>query len=189
MELTRKEKECRDYMMNVFIPTLHEMVEEINPDEYHKWNRNLCRQTAVFASTFLNRAYPEYDWQAWEGDFEDVVGGREVRYEHAWIFAKEKEGNRRLFLDLSHNLKERLFIVTKVNGYPKDSEEHKHMKCLSRKRLDVQRMLFDTEYLTKMTGHQIMIELNKRLVTKTSITDIMRYVVTSALNTEEGKHD
>lgn len=177
MELTVKEKECRDYMMNVFVPTLHEMVEEINPQEYHRWSKNLCRQTAVFASTFLNRCYGEYDWQAWEGDFEDIVNGKQVRYEHAWIFGKHKESGRRLFLDLSNNVKERLFIVTGVNGYPKDSEEHKNMKCLSRKRLDVESMLNDTEYLTKMTGHKFMLELNARLVKKLSVADLVRYII------------
>lgn len=163
MELNQKELECRAFMFNIFIPALHEMVEEINPTEYHKWGGNLCRQTAVFASHFLNKTFQEYDWQGWEGDFEDVVHGQPCRYEHAWVFGKSKTGSRRLFLDLAHNHKERLFVATKVNAYPKNSEAHKDMVCLSRKKLNVQEMYNDIEHHTGLCGEEFMSELSKRL--------------------------
>lgn len=173
--LNQKEQEAKDYMFNMFIPTLHEMVKEYAPDKYEFWNGNLCRQTAFAGTVFLREVLPEYDWQAWEGDFEDIVDGKNCRYEHAWIFGKHKETGKRLFLDLSHNYKERLFIETKVNAYPKDSEEHKDMKCLSRKRLDIDVMLALEEYNTNLVGAEFMRELMKRLMKKISIIDIMSY--------------
>lgn len=171
--LSKKEVEAREYMFNVFVPTLHEMIKEHAPDKYEMWHGNLCRQTAFAGTVFLQSVLPEYDWQAWEGEFEDVFQGRPCRYEHAWIFGKHLETGKRLFLDLSHNHKERLFIETKVNAYPKDSEEHKHMKCLNRKRLDINEMYGQREYNTQMFGDAFMKELMGRLLKKVTIVDLL----------------
>lgn len=175
--LTKKEEELKQYLFNVFVPTLHEMIKDYDIEKYNKWNGNLCRQTAFAGTVFLNGAMPEYEWQAWEGTFDDVYQGKPCRYEHAWIFGKNKDNGKRLFLDLSNNVKERLFIETKVNGYPKDSDEHKDMKCISRTRLDIEEMMKQKEYNTSLTGPEFMKELMARLVKKLSITDIIGYMI------------
>lgn len=158
--LSKREEQIKYYMENCFVPALHKVVKgysEESKRKYEMYNGNLCRQTAIFGATFLqNVLAPEYEWTVWEGDFEDKYEGKDVRYQHAWIFGKSPNGER-LLLDLSNQVKERLFIKVKVNGYPKQGE-HKHMRELGRMKLNHNEMFAgtDVEYMTQISSPQLM---------------------------------
>lgn len=150
----------KDYMEQVFVPSLHKMISDINPVKYRMWNKNLCRQTAVFGAYILSGLHKDIDWQVWDGVFEDIHLGEKVRYNHAWIFGKDKSGTRYL-IDLSRNTKERLFIEVQSNGYPKDHPEYKDMKEITRERLDWKSMFYnENEYNTGLKGPDFIKVLN-----------------------------
>lgn len=50
--LTKQELIAKDIMTNFIIPALNELIQEKNPKEYERWNKNCCRQTAVFGAFF-----------------------------------------------------------------------------------------------------------------------------------------
>jgi hypothetical protein len=160
--LLTKEEECaKKIMFEAFVPSLHEFIIEKNPTEYRRWGGNTCRQTAIFGADLLTAIMPSYEWEVWEGDFEDIHMGRPVKYQHAWILGKR--GERRLLLDLSRTTSERLFIPVKTNSYPKDHEDYKNMKELGRRRLDWKTMLEnDVEYYTSMPGKEVVAEIGMR---------------------------
>jgi hypothetical protein len=154
--LTAKEGTVKEIMEERFIPALHSFLERSNPAEYKKWQGNACRQTAVFAVPILEALLPDYKWTAWDGDFEDIVYGREVTYNHAWVYGVNRKEGRRLLVDLSRIHHERLFIEVDSNKYPKDHPSYIHMKELRRKEMDVQEMLDDTEYYSRKPSRDIL---------------------------------
>lgn len=155
--LTPNEMKAKKYLFDFFIPTLHDLIETANPEAYLKWNRNTCRQSAVFGCHFLNKLLPEYEWTAWDGNFEDVYLGRKVKYNHAWIYGSHKTRDKHLLVDLSVVNKERLFIERPENTYPKDHPEYEHMIEVDRKQLDYRKMIEnEIEYYTQLSGPQVV---------------------------------
>lgn len=152
--------ETKRYMEQIFVPSLHKMISDINPIKYEMWHKNLCRQTAIFGAYILSSIHSDIDWQVWDGIFDDIYLGENVRYNHAWIFGKGNDGSRYL-VDLSRNTKERLFIEVKSNGYPKYYPEYKDMKEVRREQLDWKNMFKnEREYNTNFKGAKFMKVLN-----------------------------
>lgn len=148
MELNSQEQAAKEYIEYKFVPVLHEFLKSRNPKEYRRWGGNACKQTAIFGSLFLNELLPNYKWSVWEGLFKDIVKGREVTYNHAWIYGVDRQAGRRLLVDASRNHHERLFIVVGGNKYPKDHPSYLYMEEIERHKLDIQEALKDKEYYT-----------------------------------------
>jgi hypothetical protein len=161
MELTIREDIAKDFMFRCFIPALHTLVSR-NVEKYKQWGGNTCRQSAVFGTHYLNMFLVEYEWTVWDGIFDDIIRGKSTRYNHAWIMGKDRNTGRRLLVDLSRVAHERLFIVVLANRYPKDHEDYKNMKEVSREQLDWRKMIEeDREYYTALSGEEFIQELNK----------------------------
>lgn len=158
--LNDKEIMAKEYMFEVFIPSIHELIKSRNSEEYEKWGGNCCRQSAIFGAVVLSEILPEYTWTVWDGVMDDVIRGKEVNYNHAWIFGKCD--GKRLLVDLSRQYQERLFIEVKVNGYPKDHPEYANMVITSREQLDWKKAFDDDlEYYTQLSGKDFYEELIK----------------------------
>lgn len=151
--LNERELIAKEYMFEVFTPSIHELIKSKNEKEYEKWGGNCCRQSAIFGAVVLNEILPEYAWTVWDGNMDDIVGGKPVNYNHAWILGKHE--GRRLLVDLSRQYRERLFIEVKVNGYPKDHPEYVNMVIKSREQLDWKKA-FDEEieFYTQLSGEE-----------------------------------
>ncbi|QNR70477.1 hypothetical protein IAQ67_28625 (plasmid) [Paenibacillus peoriae] len=150
MNLTPKEEAAKLFIEEKFTPALHQIIESRNPKEYKKWGGNACRQAAIFGYVFLSELLPNYKWTAWDGIFKDIVGGKEVEYNHAWLYGVDRENGRRLLVDASRNHHERLFMTVSGNRYPKDHPSYIHMKELKREKLDVADALRTDEYYTRL---------------------------------------
>ncbi len=87
-----------------------------------------------------------------------------MAFNHAWIYGVSKNGGANLFLDLSNVLKERLFIKTNVNAYPKDHEEYKNQKEVNRVQLDWRNMVgTEREYYTRLQT-QVLADLLREVM-------------------------
>jgi hypothetical protein len=98
----------------------------------------------------------DYDWEAWDGEFDDVVYGNKVHYNHAWIYGKNKNGGDDLFVDLARQHQERIFREVKENKYPDDIPCYKDMVEVKREQIDWRSMLVhENEYYTGLLGIQL----------------------------------
>ncbi len=154
-ELTFEEQRVKVVMENLFVPALHAVLRESNPVMYDQWQGNACRQTAVLGSVYLKYALPNYTWTAWDGEFKDVVLGKEVRYNHAWIFGRNRQDNKRILADLSRQHHERLFIPVDSNKYPKDHPEYLHMQELERTLIDVPEHMQEVEFYSQLPSSKL----------------------------------
>jgi len=142
-------------MYECFIPLLHQILRYTNPELYDKWQGNCCRQTAIFGAFILNKLLPDYEWEVWDGEFDDIVYGVSRHYNHAWIYGRPSpyRGGRGLFVDLSRQHHERLFEQTDKNEYPADNSSYMYMKETSREQLPWKDLIDDPdvrEYYTNM---------------------------------------
>jgi hypothetical protein len=156
---TEREKYVKNFMEREFVPKLHDLLKTANPFQYEKWGGNACRQTAIFGVKFLEKLLPTYLWEAWDGDFNDVVNGRKVQYNHAWIYGIDKSNNRKLLVDLSRLYHERLFLFVEDNKYPKDHPSYLYMNELKREKMDIKECMKDLEFYTSERSTKVLEDL------------------------------
>lgn len=159
MQLTEQENLTKVFMENRFVPTLHNILSNANPEEYKRWGGNACRQTAIMGVHFLREFLPSYEWTAYDGDFSDIVQGVPRQYNHAWIHGIDKKNKRGLLVDLSRVDRERLFIPVKENKYPKNHPAYKHMKLIRKEKIDIEKQMQDHEYYTMLPGKELLDKL------------------------------
>jgi hypothetical protein len=162
-ELTNEEQRVKVVMEGMFIPALHDVLKKANPAEYDKWKGNACRQTAVFGTWYLRHVLPRYTWTAWDGLFDDIVYGKQVQYNHAWIIGRLAAGNLRVLVDMSRQHHERLFIPVESNAYPKNHPEYLNTKILERYPIDMQTSMSEDEYYTKLPSLTVYAMIVKRM--------------------------
>lgn len=159
MTLNLRETSVKNLMFNLFTPALNFYLQTHNPEEYAIWQGNCCRQTAILGAMVLKVALPEYKWTAWDGDFDDVLMGKRVAYNHAWIFGINKKTGRALLVDLARLHKERLFVLTRTNAYPHNHPEYKNQVEIRRVQLDLQESMKGTEYYTGLPSKQVLADV------------------------------
>lgn len=156
IKVTQREIKTRDFMVNTFIPALHSLLKDGDQVQYLKWGGNACRQTAIFGVKFLEKLLPTYQWEAWDGVFDDIVMGKPVKYNHAWIYGEEKSTGKKLLVDLSRNLHERLYLYVGLNDYPREHPSYKHMIEIHREKLDVKSSMKDHEFYTGLKSTRLL---------------------------------
>lgn len=156
MALTDKEFKVKIIMEELFLPALHKLVSEANPKAYKQWGGNACRQSAFFGRKLLSNLLPEYKWTVWDGDFDDILDGKPIHYNHAWIYGVDKESGRRLLVDLARQHHERLFIEVSGNRYPKDHPSYQHMKEVRREKVNLDEWEQSPEFYTQMMPAEFM---------------------------------
>lgn len=164
--MNQLELNVKHIMEGYFIPSLHNILEKANPTEYARWGGNACRQTAVLGTQLLRQMLPQYEWVAWDGYFSDIVNGQRVKYNHAWIYGVNKEEGKGLLVDLSRNHHERLFLEVRANKYPKNHPSYKHMKLISKDRLDVSELMQEKEFYTGLGGYTLLQKIVTDMVEK-----------------------
>lgn len=157
--LSTQEQNVKTFMETVFIPALHKLLSDANPVAYKEWGGNACRQTAVYGYLLLTEMLPEYKWTAWDGVFTDVVYGKPVQYNHAWLHGVNKVNGKRLLVDMSRLHHERLFIEVNSNKYPNTHPSYENMVEVSREKLDIQDCLQSPEYYTGLYFREFMEKL------------------------------
>lgn len=176
LELSSRELMTKHFMVYEFIPKLHALLEEGNPSEYKKWGGNACRQTAILGVKFLEKLLPTYKWEAWDGNFDDIVKGTPVRYNHAWIFGIEKSTGKKLLVDLSRNFHERLYNLVEANEYPKDNPSYKDMVEIERTKLDIKESMNDLEYYTSLRSTRLLQILKEKTNMESFRKELKKYV-------------
>jgi hypothetical protein len=161
MALTEKESKVKFIMEEMFLPALHKLVREGNPVAYKKWGGNACRQTAFFGRELIANLLPEYKWSVWDGIFDDIVHGKPVQYNHAWIYGVSLDGSKRLLVDLARQHHERLFIEVTGNRYPKDHPSYLHMKEVRREKVDLDDWAQSPEFYTQLSSVQFITKLTE----------------------------
>lgn len=156
MGLNEREESVKRFMEELFVPALHQVVEEANPEQYKKWGGNACRQTAFFGRKILADLLPDYTWTVWDGIFDDIVNDKPVQYNHAWIYGVDKASGKRLLVDLARLHHERLFIEVTGNRYPKDHPSYFHMKEVKREKVDLEDWGRAPEYYTQLDASSFM---------------------------------
>lgn len=166
MELNQKELMAKNLMENLFVPTLHDILQKANPQAYKQWGGNACRQTAIFGAVILRELLPDYTWTVWDGDFSDIVRDQKVKYNHAWIHGVNKKERKGLLVDLSRLHHERLFIPVIENKYPKKHPSYEHMRLIRKEQMNIEERLNEIEYYTEKPSNELLnillIEMNKR---------------------------
>lgn len=166
--LNEDEKRVKSFLESVFIPSLHEILQSKDPAKYAIYQGAACRQTATIGYFYVKELLPEYEWEAWEADFKDVIMGKPVNYDHAWLYGKSKSRkNKDLLVDLARNNQERLFIKTNKNQYPTDHPEYKDTVILSKKRMNPVKNLEIVEFYTEDVGKKLLKEVEFRCAMKT----------------------
>ncbi len=143
--------ELERIMKNIFMPILKLMLKNSNPELFKKWGGNFCRQTAILGCHVLSKIAPEYQWEAWDGNFKDIIEATEVKYNHAWIYGLNKLGHG-MFIDLSRQHHENVFSKVKSNQRPPEIPGYDYMEELNRTKIDWKKSLEDKEYYTGLTG-------------------------------------
>lgn len=158
--LNQDEQRVKMFMESIFIPSLHEILQAKSPEKYMLYQGAACRQTATMGYFFLKDLLPDYEWEVWEANFKDKFRGKDVNYEHAWIYGKSKNKKEKdLLVDLARNYQERLFIKTNKNQYPANHPEYKDMVVLQKKRINPNRNLQIIEFYTEDKGENLLKEL------------------------------
>lgn len=151
MELNEREIFAKAVMIHHFVPALRSFLLDFNPTEFAKWGYNCCRQTAITAVPLLREMLPEYEWTVWDGIFEDIHDGREVTYNHAWVYGKHRDGHG-LLVDLARQAHPCLFIKVEENEYPTEGS-YATMQELDRQEIDFIEAMGEKEYFTTMDAH------------------------------------
>lgn len=146
----------KTYLENLFIPYLDNLFKTSNPSKYNLYQGNFCRQASIYGTLLLEDLLPEYQWESWEAEFTDIVQGKPVRYEHAWIYGKNKREKRYLLIDLTRNFQERLFIEVPKNRYPKNHLEYKHMVEIKKKLIPIANRMGEYEFYTGLQAKVIL---------------------------------
>lgn len=161
LEVTVREVAVKEYMEKIFVPALHSLLKQGNPMAYQQWGGNACRQTAIFGVKFLEKLLPSYKWEAWDGNFNDIVRGKNVHYNHAWIFGVEESTGKKLLVDLSRIHHERLFLFVEENKYPNEHPSYKNMIEMNRSKMDIKDCMNDLEFYTSQRSTKLLQELKK----------------------------
>lgn len=160
--LTEKELFVRNFMGNTFIPNLHATLKEANPKKYEEWDGNTHHQSAIFGAYILKILLSEYEWSVWEGTFENIVLNKKVICDHAWIYGVDEINHKRLFVDLSINHHERLFIEVANNAYLNHHPIYENMKEIQRNKISYKEKLKEIEYYTQKPSYVVLQELLKK---------------------------
>lgn len=138
-------------MQEIFKPSLKQVLFLANPTEFERWQGNHCRQSALIGAYVLNRLAPQYKWAVWDGEFDDIIYGKPYRYRHAWIYGESLNGDKDIFVDLSRQHHQCLFVEVTENKYP-DGYGYDDMKELKREQIDWQNFIAQPEYYTNVSG-------------------------------------
>lgn len=153
--MTKREILVKEWLTDKWVPALRGVLQQHgDPAKWKEWRGNHCRQAAQIGAWVLYRLLPEYEWRTFEGDFEDVVYGRPVKYDHAWTFGIPLRGQLPLFVDLGRVHHELVFRHTVDNAYPTDGD-YRNMRRLSFTELYWLAALLDYEYYTGLRGKAV----------------------------------
>lgn len=159
--LRTREFFVKSYLEEEVVPFLDNLFKKSDPFKYQLYQGNACRQYAVFGSLLLTELLPTFEWEVWEGRFSDIVHEQSVQYEHAWIYGKEKRGNRKFLIDLSRNHHERLFVLVPKNRYPQNHSSYKHMNTLWKRRVVWEEYMKDLEFYTGLETEELLTRIKE----------------------------
>lgn len=140
------EDKVREFVLDRFVPALHHCLREANRPLFERHYGSCCNQTSIMVARFLSDMhFLELDWQVFEGIFRGNVLGREVQYNHAWVWGSGAEGR---FLDLAHVRPKRVWMTSAENRHP---ESHRWTE-VGRRLVPWQSMFNAMEYFTSRPG-------------------------------------
>jgi hypothetical protein len=152
------------FFETIFVPSLHQYLKKASPEKYAMYDRNCCKQVAVFGSHFLTTMFPCVECVVWEGIFHEQSYNKNKPYNHAWILVKAD--GKRFFVDYARHHKECLFQEVSCNAYP-NHPDYINMKEVSRERLDWRELFKENEWFTMkpsiIVAEELKIEMMKHM--------------------------
>ena len=113
---TEQELKTKDYLSEIFVPSVHQMMSKADPYMYLRYGGRCCKQISYLLKLFLTEALPQYEWTAWESMFIDEYED----YSHAWVYGRHSEDNHpHIIMDygkLEHEYS--FFLQVERNEYP-----------------------------------------------------------------------
>ena len=154
--LTEDEEIARNNMIYLFNPCLKLLLAETNGEIFKQWGYNCCRQTAILGAAIIHNYISGYETSVYEINYDDILNGKKVNYEHCIIMADKDD--RRLMIDLSRTSKPLVFAVIPKGTYDyPDYPAYRHLKRNQMKKLDwqswVTRGMY--EYITGLSPNVI----------------------------------
>ena len=158
-ELVNTLQALKPWLLEEVRPAVIETCYDGNPLRFRQWQGNCCLQTSIAVNYLLTerlRLMGYKEIQSWEGQFTDVIFGKHVQYNHAWVYCEhESEPGLNLLIDISRNHKECLVVFAEKNEYP-SHPDYDDMVTLSRERLNVTRLMQKPEYYTGLRGKEFI---------------------------------
>jgi hypothetical protein len=154
----------KEFLIDVMKPSIREYLHFVNPDGMENWQYNCCRQTSLITNWYLREWLLEnksgyIEIQSWVGKFQDVIDGRGILYDHAWIYCIHEDPRKNLLIDIARNHKPCLCIFTPVNEYPRNFRGYEYMVCVEKKRLNEESLWTYPEHFTGKTIKEIIPKL------------------------------
>lgn len=156
----KNEEEAFFFIRDAFIPELRMICRRNNPEIFHLYNGNMCRQAAIYGIYFLKKIMPGWEFELYEADYKQELFGNDFFATHAVIFAKNKKEKR--IIDMSRQTKRDIWAKVSKPEYPKGYEEYDEMEMI-----EIRKMNWKKEINTpkEIFGkpREIIDELEKRL--------------------------
>lgn len=162
--LTKREELAKEFMEKRFLPSIKNIIESSAPEKFESWGGNCCRQVAIFGAYYLSNILMDYRFTVWDGVFEDVIDGRKVKYNHAWIYGISHGRERKLFIDLGRSKQENIFVEQRKNAYDKTIPGYENIVEVEREQLQwVTMIASQIEYFTGLSGNDLIDKINLKI--------------------------
>ena len=192
--LTNDEEYLCDELIYKFNVSLKNTFANVNYNIFRMYCFNTCRQAAILGAAMLteicsNRLL-KYEFDVYELSCHDVLVGNHVDYVHAVIIGTDLCTQRRLLIDISRTEQPIMFCEISSSGaiyYPNINGAYEDLIIESQNQIDWQDMLYETEFFTGLTGHELLQKINTFIGTINSMDETERQNfadITYALYTE-----
>ena len=142
-------------LINVVKPTIKEYYASKAKKLMDDWQGNCCAQTAVVVANIMHSSIAKlgYTIKAYHGDFEDLVKGNIIEYNHCWVYCKHAtDPDKSIFIDIGRTSKPCLVMFRKTNSYDKTIPEYRYQYVTKLQEIDYKASLQEIEYFTSEKG-------------------------------------
>lgn len=159
--LTDREVYVKHFIEAEFLPYLTNLIKEENLPAYYHMEGVFPEQATVCSYDLLNEMLPDYNWEAWEGQFLNPIVESSVFYQHIWLYGEHQEEGSGMLIDLTPRHHEPLFAVVKSNEYPEHHSAYKQLLSNQRRPVPIDILLKDKEPLTRLSYKRIVQHFKK----------------------------
>jgi hypothetical protein len=139
---------------------------EKNPSMMSKWQHQICRQSHIIAAHYLNKWLNKdgelnYNIQFCESIFKDTI--TEQNYDHSWVWVESISEEMDNYLCDIARVSAHIGFTRSLRNMPGDYLQDVEFVERRLDKIDYLRMMEEKEYYTRITGKEIINEIDKRL--------------------------